>query len=105
MLLTFCVNDLKLFHEIPTTFFPFTPSSSRNASTLFFTPPLTLPPNPPGCLQPTPPAETGKQIDPHSNKEVCDELVKTNKVFGCAKPFKLVRVDSFNYIAVKCDYI
>ncbi|MAV56626.1 MAG: hypothetical protein CMI79_03745 [Candidatus Pelagibacter sp.] len=49
--------------------------------------------------------ETGKQIDPHSNKEVCDELVKTNKVFGCAKPFKLVKVDSLNYIAEKCHYI
>ena len=49
--------------------------------------------------------ESGKQIDPHSNKEVCDELVKTNKVFGCAKPFKLVRVDSFNYIAVKLSLI
>jgi len=33
------------------------------------------------------------------------KLVKTNKVFGCAKPFKLVRVDSMNYIAEKCDYI
>ena len=49
--------------------------------------------------------DTGQQIDPHSKKDVCDELVKTNKVFGCAKPFKLVRIDSMNYIAEKCEYI
>ena len=49
--------------------------------------------------------ETGEQIDPHSKKIVCDKLVQNGEVFGCAKPFKLVRIDSFNYIAEKCDYI
>lgn len=49
--------------------------------------------------------DSGKQIDPHSSKTECDSLVKQGKVFGCAKPFRLVRVDSFNYTAEKCDYI
>lgn len=49
--------------------------------------------------------ENGEQIDPHSSKEICDNLVNAGKVFGCAKPFKLVRVDSLNFIAEKCEYI
>ena len=49
--------------------------------------------------------DNGEQIDPHSSKDICDSLVKEGSVFGCAKPFRLVRVDSFNYAAEKCDYI
>ena len=49
--------------------------------------------------------DSGKQIDPHSPKDVCETLVKDGKVYGCAKPFKLVRVDSVNFIAEKCEYI
>jgi hypothetical protein len=27
------------------------------------------------------------QIPPHSKKEVCDELFKLGKIYGCGKPF------------------
>ena len=47
---------------------------------------------------------TGQQIDPHSPKEVCDELVNENKVYGCGKPFLIIEEDG-NYIAIICDYI
>lgn len=49
--------------------------------------------------------ENNEQIDPHSSKEVCDSLAKSGKIYGCGKPFKLVRRDSFGWTAEKCDYI
>lgn len=49
--------------------------------------------------------ETNKQMDPHSTKDVCDYLAKHGKIYGCGKPFKLVRNDSFHWIAEKCEYI
>jgi hypothetical protein len=40
-------------------------------------------------------------IDPHSSKEVCDNLLNQNMINGCSKPF---RVNSMN-IAEVCDYL
>lgn len=31
----------------------------------------------------------GKQIDPHSPKEICNKLVENNQIYGCGKPFQL----------------
>lgn len=47
---------------------------------------------------------TLKQIDPHSPKHVCDELIKENKVFGCARPFRLIQGTN-GWNAIPCDYI
>lgn len=45
---------------------------------------------------------TGQQIEPHAPKNVCDDLVKNEKIYGCGKPFKLsVKLN----IAEICDYI
>lgn len=44
------------------------------------------------------------QIDPHASKEVCDMLVKENRILGCGKPFKFVR-NGEGYIVEICDYI
>jgi hypothetical protein len=44
--------------------------------------------------------KTGKQIPPHSKKEICDKLKKNNLIYGCGKPFKYVD----NYIE-SCSYI
>ena len=49
--------------------------------------------------------ETGKQLDPHASKETCDDMAKKGKIYGCGKPFKLVRIDSLEWKAIKCDYI
>ncbi len=47
--------------------------------------------------------ETGAQMDPHANKEVCEYYKANDKIYGCGKPFKVVFMMS--YIAIGCDYI
>ena len=47
----------------------------------------------------------GEQIPPHASKADCDRLVETNQVYGCAKPFKLIKDLSGNWIGEICDYI
>lgn len=44
--------------------------------------------------------DTGKQLNPHASKELCDKVIEEDLVYGCAKPFKIV-----NGKAEKCDYI
>ena len=44
---------------------------------------------------------TLQQIDPHLCKSVCDELARTEQIYGCGKPFYM---DESNN-AVVCDYI
>jgi len=48
--------------------------------------------------------DTLQQINPHSSKEICDDLIKNKKIFGCGKPFKIIIKDNI-YIAEICDYI
>ena len=43
----------------------------------------------------------GKQIDPHSNKNICDELSSNNLIYGCGKPS---RIDNNNNVLI-CEYI
>ena len=31
-----------------------------------------------------------KQINPHSSKQICDNLSQQNSVYGCTKPFKII---------------
>ena len=49
--------------------------------------------------------ETGKQMDPHAPKNICDELVANNQIFGCGKPFKMVKKEDVTYISEICEYI
>lgn len=49
--------------------------------------------------------KTGLQIDSHSPKKVCDTLAQQDKIYGCGKPFKLVRKNNVMYIAEVCEYI
>jgi len=49
--------------------------------------------------------ETEEQIDPHSSKEVCEELVKSGKIYGCGKPFKIVVLEDGQWEIQKCDFI
>ncbi len=50
---------------------------------------------------------TMQQINPHATKEECDRLVEENAVFGCAKPFRVIKKDNSadEYEAIICDYI
>jgi len=43
-------------------------------------------------------------IPPHENKINCDKLITDNMVYGCAKPFKIIKNNNL-YIAEICDYI
>lgn len=47
---------------------------------------------------------TNQQIDPHANKEICDNYVKNNQIYGCGKPFKIIQKDE-DLIPEICDYI
>lgn len=44
------------------------------------------------------------QINPHASKEECEKLLIENKVFGCAKPFRIKKNDNKLYAEI-CDYI
>jgi len=46
-----------------------------------------------------------KQIDPHATKDVCDELIRQNMIYGCGKPFQIILTDNNQFIIVKCEYI
>jgi hypothetical protein len=52
----------------------------------------------------------GKQIDSHAKKELCDFYIKKKLIFGCGKPFQIIKnTESKNnddkFIAIVCDYI
>ncbi len=47
--------------------------------------------------------KNGEQINPHTRKELCDELKAKNLVYGCAKPFKFV-YGKDKYV-IPCEYI
>lgn len=46
----------------------------------------------------------GKQIDPHMKKPLCDKLINKNLIYGCGKPFKIVKRNNI-FIAEPCGYI
>ena len=47
---------------------------------------------------------TGKQVDPHASKEVCDDYITKELIYGCGKPFRIVLKDNEFEITV-CEYI
>ena len=48
--------------------------------------------------------KTMVQIPPHASKKTCDDLYKTEQIYGCGKPF-LVKVVNTVFKVSKCDYI
>lgn len=50
--------------------------------------------------------DVSKQIDPHTPKEECDRLVREDLVYGCAKPFQLVKQQTDDgFVVQECGYI
>lgn len=49
--------------------------------------------------------ENGVQINPHSSIELCTYYITNNKIHGCGKPFKLVKNDRQEVVAIVCDYV
>ena len=47
----------------------------------------------------------GKQIDPHLSKDNCDKLVLNKEIYGCGKPFKVVKKEDGTMVCVECGYI
>lgn len=46
--------------------------------------------------------KTGKPMDPHAKKEVCDQHVRDKLIYGCAGPFEIIGY--VNMMAIKCEY-
>jgi hypothetical protein len=44
-------------------------------------------------------------INPHAPKEQCDNLLASDQIYGCAKPFILNKDSNGNYIVDLCEYI
>jgi hypothetical protein len=44
------------------------------------------------------------QINPHLQKNLCDELIHNGLIYGCGKPFKIVKQNDI-WVAMICDYI
>lgn len=47
---------------------------------------------------------SGLQINPHLSKDKCDNLIINNLIFGCGKPFRLIKNNN-DYNVEICDYI
>jgi hypothetical protein len=48
--------------------------------------------------------ENGKQIEPHSSKQICENLLNNNLIYGCGKPFQIINNNGILEIFC-CDYI
>ena len=48
--------------------------------------------------------KNGKQIDPHSPKDLCDYYVRENKIYVCGNQFSITSIDNKFNIEI-CDYI
>ena len=46
-----------------------------------------------------------KQLHPHLCKKECDFLFNNNLIWGCGKPFKIIKKDDGNIEVEICDYI
>lgn len=46
-----------------------------------------------------------KQLDPHLCKDECDRLSREDLIFGCGRPFQLVRRSDDAYTVQICEYI
>lgn len=48
--------------------------------------------------------KTGKQIDSHSSKDLCEYYIREKKIYGCGKPFRITLNESELKTEI-CDYI
>jgi len=49
--------------------------------------------------------KTGKQIEPHASKSICDNYIKKNMINGCGKPFKVIKNYDGEIKIEICKYI
>ncbi len=50
---------------------------------------------------------TGEQMNPHAPKEECDRLFRDGLIYGCGRPFRVIKRDTERptYYSEECDYI
>lgn len=48
---------------------------------------------------------TGEQINPHECRQMCEYLSQTQQIYGCGKPFQLIKNDVGVYTARECAYL
>ena len=46
----------------------------------------------------------GKQIGSHANKQMCDNYIKQKKIYGCGKPYQIIK-EGDEYKVNICEYI
>ena len=46
----------------------------------------------------------GRPVSPHSSKDKCDELIRKNLIYGCGKPFQIIKKGDVFMISI-CEYI
>jgi hypothetical protein len=47
----------------------------------------------------------GKQINPHLPKKYCEILINKKLIYGCGKPFKIIKNENNEFEGIICDYI
>lgn len=47
----------------------------------------------------------GQQVNPHATKEVCDYFVDNDMIYGCGKPFRIIKGEDNAFVAIVCEYI
>ena len=47
----------------------------------------------------------GEQLPPHTGQETCEALTKAGLLHGCGKPFRIVKNENNENVAVVCGYI
>jgi hypothetical protein len=48
---------------------------------------------------------TGEQVNPHASKEELERLVEQNLVYGCGRPFRMIKERGAWSYAEECGYI
>ena len=48
--------------------------------------------------------KNGRQIEPHTPKDICDHYIQHNLIYGCCKPFRIIFKDN-KFEIETCDYI
>ena len=48
--------------------------------------------------------KTGKQLNPHLFQSTCEYLFNSKMIYGCGKPFKIIKKDDV-LNAIECGYI
>jgi hypothetical protein len=47
----------------------------------------------------------GEQLPPHTAQKTCEDLANAQLIYGCGKPFRIVKNENNENVAVVCGYI